>query len=283
MDNLSYWKNKWIEVGSEYILNKKNTNEAIEIWNKSSNNYDEIVDINRIDIIINKLEDEGYINEESVVLDLGCGTGVYSIPLSGVCKKVYALDYSDGMLKTLQKKINENNINNIEIVKKDWNDLDLKKEGMYKKYDFVICSLNPSCYNPTDLLKINEASKGGCCYISTDGKAKNEMLQQADTIILGEKITTSDISNVIYPFNVLYFSNYNPSVFYVPCNWVVKNDYNKAVKKLINRYKDHIDIDENIENNIRKFVRENMTNDIFLEESKNILGAITWKVIDRGN
>lgn len=280
MDNLTYWKDKWIDVGSEYILNKKTTNESIEIWNKSSKNYDETVDMDRIDTVINKLENEGYINEDSVVLDLGCGTGSYSIPLSGICKSVDALDYSDGMLKVLQRKISKNNINNIEIIKNNWSDLELKKEGMYKKYDFVVCSLNPGSYNPTNLLKINEASKYGCCYISTDGKGKNERLEEADNIILGRKITTPDISNIIYPFNVLYFSNYNPSIFYVPCNWIVKSDYDKAIKKLINRYKDYVDINKDIEGNIKKFVEDNIIEDVFLEESKNTLGVITWKVID---
>ena len=44
-----------------YIENKKTVNEAIEIWNKSSKNYYEMVDMDRIDIVINKLENEGYI------------------------------------------------------------------------------------------------------------------------------------------------------------------------------------------------------------------------------
>ncbi len=43
------------------IENKKTVNEAIEIWNKSSKNYYEMVDMDRIDIVINKLENEGYI------------------------------------------------------------------------------------------------------------------------------------------------------------------------------------------------------------------------------
>ena len=60
---------------------------------------------------------------------------------------------------------------------------------------------------------MNEASKGHCCYISTNGRGKNEILKKADEVILGERIKGCDISNVIYPFNILYFSGYNPELF----------------------------------------------------------------------
>ena len=278
MDNLEYWKNEWINVGKDYILNKKTTDESIQIWNESSKTYDESVNNSRVSII-SRLEEEGYINKDSTILDIGCGTGIYSIPLSYKCKEVHALDFSDGMLDILEKKIDDNHINNIKLIKGDWNSLDLKKDEMYKKYDFVISSLNPGCYNPESLLKINDASKGGCCYIATDGKGKNQMLHKADEIILGERIIQSDISNIIYPFNILYFNDFNPSLFYTSCNWISKNNYEKAISKLINRYKGLRDIDCELESKIRDFVKINMDGDTFIDESENNLGVILWKAL----
>lgn len=133
MNDLNYWEERWNEVGKNYILNKNTTKENINIWNKSSKDYDESVGNERIDEVIENLEKFGYINEDSIVLDLGCGTGVYSIALSGICKNVDALDYSDGMLEVLKEKIKSQGINNINIIKDDWNSLDLKDNNMYKK------------------------------------------------------------------------------------------------------------------------------------------------------
>ncbi|WP_343346223.1 class I SAM-dependent methyltransferase [Terrisporobacter petrolearius] len=277
MDDLNYWKDKWIEVGREYILNKKTTKETIAVWDESSKTYDETVSNSRINIIYKLKED--YINEDSIVLDLGCGTGAYSMELSKICKEVHAMDYSDGMLNILKAKISENNIKNIKVIKNDWNNLDLKAEGMDKKYDFVISSLNPGCYNPSSLMKINEASKGGCCYIGTDGKGQNKLLNKADDEILGERIKGCDISNIIYPYNILYFSGYNPSVFYIPCNWEGRNTYEKGVSKLINRYKDIIEINYNVEEKIKHFVKSHMEGDLFIDKSENNLGIILWRTI----
>jgi hypothetical protein len=41
-------------------------------------------------------------------------------------------------------------------------------------------------------------------------------------------------------------------------------NYDETVKKLINRYKDYVDIDKDIEGNIKKFVKDNIIEDVFL-------------------
>ncbi|MBO3444974.1 class I SAM-dependent methyltransferase [Clostridium sp. CCUG 7971] len=278
MNDLNYWEKKWNEVGKNYTLNKNTTKENINIWNNSSKDYDESVGSERIDEVIETLENRGYINEDSTVLDLGCGTGAYSIALSGVCKNVDALDYSDGMLEALKEKIKFQGINNINIIKDDWNSLDLKDNNMYKKYDFILCSLNPGCYSSDALFKMNESSKGYCCYIGTDGMKNNNILDKCDYEILGKNIDKNDISNIIYPFNILYFNNYRPIVFYTPCNWIYKMDKEKAISKLIKRYKKYIDIDEKVMDKLECFVTDNLKNNMFIENSEKNLGILVWDV-----
>jgi len=54
------------------------------------------------------------------ILDFGCGTGVYSVIASriiGNTGKIYALDYDEDPLEELSKKINTQDIKNIEIIK----------------------------------------------------------------------------------------------------------------------------------------------------------------------
>lgn len=48
-----------------------------------------------------------------VAADLGCGSGVFTIPLSKKVKKVYAIDIEQKMLDALTQKILENKISNI--------------------------------------------------------------------------------------------------------------------------------------------------------------------------
>lgn len=41
---------------------------------------------------------------ELVLLDLGCGTGNYILPLTGIVSKIYAVEYNEGMIEEAKKK-----------------------------------------------------------------------------------------------------------------------------------------------------------------------------------
>lgn len=65
-----------------------------------------------------------------VVMDLGCGTGKYTIPFSKAAKKVYAVDISESMLKILEGKIEKKGIRNVEIIKSDYGKIDLPRQSV---------------------------------------------------------------------------------------------------------------------------------------------------------
>ncbi|MCZ7400644.1 MAG: class I SAM-dependent methyltransferase [Candidatus Methanoperedens sp.] len=64
------------------------------------------------DRILDKLK----ITENTVIADLGCGTGFFSIPAAKRVKKVFALDIQQEMLEILRKKIKKEKITNIEVI-----------------------------------------------------------------------------------------------------------------------------------------------------------------------
>ncbi len=56
------------------------------------------------------------LNDDSVVLDIGCGNGGYALRLARHCKKVYAVDISDSMLSIAGKHVEEQGLNNISFI-----------------------------------------------------------------------------------------------------------------------------------------------------------------------
>lgn len=51
-----------------------------------------------------------------IVIDLGCGSGYFSIPLSKKVKRVYGIDLQKEMLDYLKQKIEKQKIENIELI-----------------------------------------------------------------------------------------------------------------------------------------------------------------------
>lgn len=66
------------------------------------------------------------------LIDLGCGTGYYTIPASHIVKNglIYAIDLQMKMLYTLQKKLKKLSINNIHIIRSELHNLPMKGESL---------------------------------------------------------------------------------------------------------------------------------------------------------
>ena len=72
------------------------------------------------------------LQEEDVVLDIGCGTGRLSLEIAQRCRKVYGLDFSTESIAVLNKKINEKGITNIKTFVGDVSELLPIKEKIDK-------------------------------------------------------------------------------------------------------------------------------------------------------
>jgi ubiquinone/menaquinone biosynthesis C-methylase UbiE len=70
------------------------------------------------------------IRPDSVAVDLGCGSGFFTVPLSRKAKKVYGVDVQKQMLELLEAKIRRLGITNIELRLATATDIPLKTEGV---------------------------------------------------------------------------------------------------------------------------------------------------------
>ena len=66
------------------------------------------------------------------LIDLGCGTGYYTIPASHIVKNgvIYAIDLQIEILETLQKKLKKLSINNIHIIRSELHNIPIKGESL---------------------------------------------------------------------------------------------------------------------------------------------------------
>ncbi len=103
-------------------------------WTKAAVKYGERASKdNYTEQLISKM----ILSKEDTVLDVGCGEGSVTVPLSKEVASVTALDVTDKMLEILNEKIKENGIANIKTNKDDVNEVTLEKYG---KYDIVLAS-----------------------------------------------------------------------------------------------------------------------------------------------
>jgi putative AdoMet-dependent methyltransferase len=64
---------------------------------------------------IDLLVDQG-LTDEDTVIDFGAGTGVFSLAVADYCGRVVAIDISETMLDVFRNKVEERDVQNVEII-----------------------------------------------------------------------------------------------------------------------------------------------------------------------
>jgi putative AdoMet-dependent methyltransferase len=77
------------------------------------------------------------LDQQSTVIDMGCGTGAFAINAACYYKKIYAVDVSQLMIKHARKKADEAGIDNIEFCHGGF----LTYEHKHEPVDGIVCSL----------------------------------------------------------------------------------------------------------------------------------------------
>jgi ubiquinone/menaquinone biosynthesis C-methylase UbiE len=76
-----------------------------ENYHKTSQVYDKTRTAGGVDIILNAMEEGNLPLSEQVLLDAGCGTGLYSAALVNKVRRIEAVDLNAGMLGMAQEKL----------------------------------------------------------------------------------------------------------------------------------------------------------------------------------
>lgn len=157
----------WLETmgWNDSYKNQRKFSDEIEsiFWKKLASRYTVEYNLNNdTDKIANKLYE--LLGKNNNILEIGCGTGNFTILMAEYSKEILGIDFSSDMLFELEKKLlNKTNVN-IELLQSKWEDYSDKKQ-----YDYIV-SVN-SLYRISDiknaLIKMNEIAIKGVILIRT--------------------------------------------------------------------------------------------------------------------
>lgn len=132
------------------VQNKNSNIKNSEIWDKKAKSYSKFDgNLNEFQIRFFKiLKDFDVSFKDKTLVDIGCGTGIYSLYLAGICKMVLGVDSSTKMLEELNLKKAEFKINNLQTINSDF-----KNFQTADKFDIAFLTMSPALQNEDDFNK----------------------------------------------------------------------------------------------------------------------------------
>lgn len=190
---------KWEEFWAEKLKNKKDKD-----WDKAAEGFFRRT---KKDDYNSALFNALILDLGDSVLDVGCGEGSITIPLSKKVKKVIALDSSVKMLEYLEKRANGQNITNIESILKPIEEIKYDEIG---DVDVVVCSRSLNGIVPIqEVLYELDKIANKYVFITVFGP-ENKKIEKDFDRELG--IKTEDFPDYNYFFNILFNMGIYPNV-----------------------------------------------------------------------
>lgn len=141
------------------------------------------------------------INKPNIsVLDLGCGTGYFSMICAEMGAKVHAVDISEKMLEILQRKIDSTRsvASKINISKKEFKDFFQETQERYDLIIFGSVLHHIKDYKKTLSKSIDLLEKGGYLYIVNEPIGKHSFFDYPDMLINKLFFNPKDIIKAIF-------------------------------------------------------------------------------------
>jgi Methylase involved in ubiquinone/menaquinone biosynthesis len=262
---------------SEHFSLEKCTPDAkVAVWDKMAASYDVAMgaDMRRVDAAIERLSALGAITPDTVVLDIGSGTGAYTLALAKKCKTIYALDSSLGMQKVLLEKAEKVGIKNVISIIDDWKSVSL---DALPKFDLVLSSLNTGINDDKSLIKMNRVSSGFCCYVTAYGAAQNPVRSDIQKLVFGRELKKAGGNDIIHPFNIIYGLGYRPELTYAPCEWSKHEAPDAALEAICREFARYGLIEEALRERLRSYIMSRLNERGLLSQSqKSTVGIMIW-------
>ncbi len=193
----------WPLLRAEAMAKKGWKKKGPKDWDSKSKGFAERTKNNAyVDLFLSHLP----LSNSSTVLDIGAGPGTLALPIAKTVKSITAIDFSAGMLKTLNNSAEEDGIENIRTIQCAWED-DWAKKNI-EPHDIAVASRSMGVKDlEAALIKINSFAKK---FVFISDRIGSTPFEAAAFHAIGRNFQPGP--DYIYTLNTLYNLGIHPNV-----------------------------------------------------------------------
>lgn len=179
--------------------------------------------------LINRIKKAGIGLKNQRILEIGAGTGVYTLPLAQEASFVYAIDCSEQMTKVLLEEAEKHKIENLRLHIGFWEEIDIDTFGLRKNFDLVFAMMTSAVKTKEDLLKMEACSKRWLCYVGWGRKRINSLMEE---IFKLHGLELQPPPGVLKIYQILKELGRNPSFEFFEHSWDWEGSVEEALEDL---------------------------------------------------
>ena len=268
------WKKLWKEMRSARIRPMRITYDK-KFKKKFMSDQFEVAQANEFEYgrkVVEILSD--FLSPDIEILEIGPGPGTLTIPLSKRVKSITAIEIFSKMVTALEKKLDKEQINNVEIIEKDW--MKLPESDLRRRYDLVVCS--HFLWQVEDLEahleKMEGASKRFCAIIQPSGR--DTVVRDAYEAIVSEPYQGQFEPDAdIFPYIILRQKGRLLNTNSI--EYVIKRDRPQLARYVASFIGRYIEVDKSVDEAIVEFVGKYIKNGFHIEQSKAMV--MWWRIV----
>lgn len=167
--------------------------------------------------------------QDKEILDIGCGTGIYTLPLALEAKHVTGLDSSETMIRRLRDEALYHNISNVTIISDSWNDMDIDTGCLKKAFDIVWTSMSMAVRDREDFEKMEACSRKWCVFIGWGRTNRNPVMEAA---FRAHRIHYGPHPGVSLALKILQGMDRSPTIEYFNDFWDWEGKLEEAIEDI---------------------------------------------------
>lgn len=179
--------------------------------------------------VLSLVRSKGVTFHNSEILDIACGTGIYTLPLAREAAMVTGLDDSEAMIDRMKNVMQAEGIQNVRPVRASWKDVDIAAQGFEKAFDIVWVSMTPAVKTAEDFDLIEKCAVKWCVFIGWGRKRKNILMEE---IFHLHDIPYGPPRNVERTYDILMESGRKPSSDYFDTSYIWKGTRSEALENI---------------------------------------------------
>lgn len=247
------------------------------IWDRAAKSFGEApIPTFADNLFLQRMAAELPLTGEVRTLDVGCGSGIYSLALAPRVGEAVGVDISPEMIRYAQDKKQTLGLTNTRFSCLNWDLADVDALGFRGAFDVAFAHMTPAVHDFKTLDKLNACSRNLC--LVEKPVRRCDPLQDEIFRLVGLDDAQSHGDSTVEAFSYLWYKGYRPQFFYGDEVWTSDRSPEDTAAWYLDRARLQKPISLNDETRVLDFLRAQAPDGLVHERTTVTRVTILWHI-----